>query len=51
MLAGDEETAMDCVEYFIGNPTDVSSKKEKQKYGFEIKEIEMSYNNADEIIK
>jgi hypothetical protein len=50
VLAESKSAAMDCTEYFIGNPTDISTHIEKQKYNFEVKNIEMSYNNAAETI-
>jgi len=40
------EAAKKCVEYFLGNPHDLSSPLEKKKHHFSIGEIEMTWNEA-----
>ena len=50
VLAENEISAMECAEYFIGNPGDVSTEIEKQKYNFKVGNIEMSYNEATETL-
>jgi hypothetical protein len=46
--AEDEKSALEAVEFFIGDPEDKSIKKEQEKYHFKINEIEMILNEAFE---
>jgi hypothetical protein len=47
--AEDKESAKQLVEYFIGDPKDESSEKEKAEHNFQIGEIEMAMNEATEV--
>lgn len=48
--AKDEESAKEIVEYYLGDPKDVSNDAERNKEHFNIGEIEMVMNEATEII-
>lgn len=46
--AENEKSAKELVEFFIGNPRDESTEKERSQYKFNIEEIEMTMNEAFE---
>ena len=48
MFADNIEDAKRNVEFFIGNPSDCSTKKHREQYHFKIGEIEMVMNEAFE---
>jgi hypothetical protein len=50
VLAKSGDEAMQYAEFFIGNPTDISTESEKEKHNFKIRNIEMSYNDASETL-
>jgi len=45
-----EEQAKRFSEFYLGNCIDLSSEKEKLEKNFSIEEIEMVYNEANEIL-
>jgi hypothetical protein len=48
--AEDEEKAKRFSEYYLGNCPDLSNEKEREDNKFSIEEIELSYNEANEIV-
>ncbi len=46
--AEDKSSAKQLAEFFIGNPKDESTEKDKADYNFNIKEINLSMNEAFE---
>lgn len=44
--AEDENSAKQLTEFFIGNPKDESNDKDRKKYNFHIRNIEMMLNEA-----
>ena len=46
--AHDEKSAKELVEFFIGNPKDESTEKERAQHKFNIQEFEMTMNEAFE---
>jgi hypothetical protein len=46
--ADNEKDARKLVEFFIGNPKDESTEKDRHQYKFNIREIEMTMNEAFE---
>jgi len=49
--AENEDRAKRFSEFFLGDFPDRSSQKEREEMKFQIGELEMVYNKADEIIK
>jgi hypothetical protein len=50
VLAESRDEAMQYAEFYIGNPTDISTENERQKRNFKVRNIEMSYNDAPETL-
>ncbi|MGA9406663.1 MAG: hypothetical protein WBW71_05975 [Bacteroidota bacterium] len=50
VLAENRDEAMQYVEFYIGNPTDISTESEREKHNFKVRNIEMSYNDAPETL-
>ena len=48
--ATDEEKAKRLSEFFIGDCPDSSNEKDRSEFNFSIENIEMTYNEADEIL-
>ena len=48
--AENEERAKKFSEYYLGDCTDLSNKKERVEKKFSIEEIESAYNEASEIV-
>jgi hypothetical protein len=48
--AENEEGAKKFSEYYLGDCTDLSNKKERVEKNFSIEEIELAYNEASEIV-
>ena len=48
--ATDEEKAKRLSEFFIGDCPDSSNEKDRSEFNFSIENIEMMYNEADEIL-
>ena len=46
--AKNQKSAKELVEFFIGNPKDESTEKERLKYKFNIQDVEMTMNEAFE---
>ena len=47
--AESEDRAKQFSEYYLGDCPDLSDEKEQREKGFSIEDIEMVYNEADEI--
>jgi len=48
--ADNETDAKRLSEFFIGNPAVLINETEKKKFNFNVKNIEMTYNEAPEIL-
>jgi hypothetical protein len=46
LFAKNEKEAKKIAEFYIGGENDLSTKSEREKYSFEIEEIEMTTNDA-----
>jgi len=46
--AKDEKSAKELVEFYLGDPEDKSSEKDRSQHNFNIQEIEMAMNEASE---
>ena len=49
--ADDKTSAKQLAEFFLGNPKDESTEKDKADYNFKIKEINLSMNDAFEAVE
>ncbi|MGI9558515.1 MAG: hypothetical protein ACR2NQ_02450 [Thermodesulfobacteriota bacterium] len=47
--AENEEEAMRCAEFFIGDCEDVSNARDRKEYNFSINEIKPCYNEAADV--
>jgi hypothetical protein len=50
VLAESGDEAMQYAEFYIGDPTDISTENEREKHNFKVRNIEMSYNDAPETL-
>ncbi|HRO41552.1 MAG TPA: hypothetical protein PL009_01865 [Flavipsychrobacter sp.] len=50
VVASNETDARRFAEFFIGNPSDESQENERKEMKFSIGEMEMVYNEANEIV-
>jgi len=50
ITANDKEDAKRLSEFYIGDCPDSSIKKDRSEFNFLIEDIEMMYNNAEEIL-
>ncbi len=49
--AEDQESALRLAEFYVGDCRDASSKAERLKYNFAIRDIELVNNDAMEVVK
>jgi len=48
--AKSESEAKRYTEYFIGNPSVLITEKEREKFGFNVTSMEMTYNEVSELL-